>query len=51
MHVQQTLGISDVKWRTKKIGKKECVIFLRQVGEDNLEEDEDDVSLKYFCDI
>ena len=29
MHVQQTLGISDVKWRTKKIDRKECAIFLR----------------------
>ena len=27
MHVQETLGISDVKWRTKKIDKKECAIF------------------------
>ena len=52
MHMQQTLGISDVKWRTKKIDKKECAIFLRQVGKDDSEEeDEDDASLKYFCDI
>ena len=52
MHVQQTLSISDVKWRTKKIDKKECVIFLGWVGKDDSEEeDEDDVSHKYFCDI
>ena len=51
MHIQRDLGISDVKWRTKKIDKKDYAIFLRHVGEDESEEYEDDVSKKYVCDI
>ena len=46
MHMQQTLGTSDVKWRIKKIDRKECAIFLRRVGEDDSDKDEDDVSQK-----
>ena len=52
MHIQRSLGISDVKWRTKKIDKKDCAIFLWCMGHDESEEeDEDDVSKKYVCDI
>ena len=52
MHIQRSLGISDVKWRMKKFDKKDCAIFLQHVGDDDSEEeDEDDVSKKYVCDI
>ena len=45
MHVQRTLGIADLHWRTKKIDKKECCIFVKKVDEDDSEgDDEDDVS-------
>ena len=47
MHIQRSLGMSDVKWRTKKIDKKDYAIFLQCMGEDDSEEeDEDDVSKK-----
>ena len=47
MHIQISLGISDVKWRMKKIDKKDYAIFLRCMGEDDSEEeDEDSVSKK-----
>ena len=50
MHIQRILGISDVKWRLKKIDKKDCAIFLWHMVNDNSEEeDEDNVSKKYFC--
>ena len=52
VHIQRSLGISDVKWRMKKINKKDCAIFLRHMGNNgSKEEDEDDVSKKYVCDI
>ena len=45
MHVQRTLGIADLHWRTKKIDKKECCIFVKKVDEDDSEgDDQDDVS-------
>ena len=45
MHVQRTLGIADLHWRTKKNDKKECCIFVIKVDEDNSGgNDEDDVS-------
>ena len=44
MHVQRSLGISNVKWRMKKIDKKDCAIFLWcMVDDDSEEEDEDDM--------
>ena len=47
MHIQRGPGISDVKWRMKKIDKKDYAIFLRHMGKDDSEEeDEDDVSKK-----
>ena len=52
IHIQRSLGISDVKWRMKIIDKKDCAIFLWHMGnDDSEEEDEDYVSKKYVCDI
>ena len=45
MHIQKTLAIADLHWRTLKIDKKECCIFVKKVDEDDSEgDDEDDVS-------
>ena len=49
MHVQRSLEISDVKWRMKKINKKDCAIFLQHMGnDDSEEEDENNVSKNMF---
>ena len=32
VHVQRTLCIEDVKWRTEKIDKNDCTIFLRKMS-------------------
>ena len=45
IHIQRTLSTADLHWRTKKINKKECCIFVKKVDEDNSEgNNEDDVS-------
>ena len=45
MHIQRTLAIANLHWKTQKIDKKECCIFVKKVDKDNSEgDDEDDVS-------
>ena len=51
MHVQRILGIEDVKWHTKKIDKKDCTIFLRNISDvkDSEDNEEDNVSYQHKC--